>query len=158
MMKSVTDESQERPNTTSDELSREFIMERVGDVGEGSPFVYDTVVTPMTDDALRSMKAYSDESFGNLSRVFDDLCGHDTGALYTELHSCISVNGIINAAMTRHETTQHLAVCRIDDGIHSQRSNVALPEIYTGTHRRQIPQPYNTALGKVRLQIGVLYG
>ena len=81
MMKSVTDESQERPNTTSDELSREFIMERVGDVGEGSPFVYDTVVTPMTDDALRSMKAYSDESFGNLSRVFDDLCEHDTGAL-----------------------------------------------------------------------------
>ena len=81
MMKSVTDESQERPNTTSDELSREFIMERVGNVGEGYPFVYDTVVTPMTDDALRSMKAYSDESFGNLSRVFDDLCGHDTGAL-----------------------------------------------------------------------------
>src|SRR5699024_12124906 len=41
------------------------------------------------------------------------------------------------SAMTRHETAQHLTVCRVDDGIDSQRSNVALPEIKSGLRRFQ---------------------
>ena len=79
MTKFISDEQQEYPIMASDELSREFIIERIKDVGEGSPFIYSTVVIPTTVDTLRSMKADSDESFRNLSLMFDDLCERDTG-------------------------------------------------------------------------------
>ena len=78
MTKYIVDESQGYMNMASDELSREFIMERIKDVGDGSPFIYDTIVIPTTVDTLRSMKADSDESLRNLSHMFDVLCERDT--------------------------------------------------------------------------------
>lgn len=57
---------------------------------------------------------------------------HDTGTFRTKLYATIGMNCIINTAVTRAKTPQHLRICGIDNLVAAQRGDIALPEIQSG--------------------------
>lgn len=60
---------------------------------------------------------------------FASLLSHQFCTSQTKLHTCKSVNGIVNAAVIRVKTAEHLAVRRIYNSAARQRSNIPLPKI-----------------------------
>lgn len=57
---------------------------------------------------------------------------HDTGTFRTKLYATVGMNCIINTAVTRAKTPQHLRICGIDNLVAAQRGDIALPEIQSG--------------------------
>ena len=57
---------------------------------------------------------------------------HDTGTFRTKLYATVGMNCIINTAVTRAKTPQHLRICGIDNLVAAQRGDIALPEILSG--------------------------
>ena len=57
---------------------------------------------------------------------------HDTGTFRTKLYATVGMNCIINTAVTRAKTPQHLRICGIDNRVAAQRGNISLPEIQSG--------------------------
>ena len=57
---------------------------------------------------------------------------HDTGTFRTKLYATVGMNCIINTAVTRAKTPQHLRICGIDNLVGAQRGDIALPEIQSG--------------------------
>lgn len=57
---------------------------------------------------------------------------HDAGTFRTKLYATIGMNCIINTAVTRAKTPQHLCICGIDNRVAAQRGDIALPEIQSG--------------------------
>ena len=57
---------------------------------------------------------------------------HDAGTFRTKLYATVGMNCIINTAVTRAKTPQHLRICGIDNLVASQRGDIALPEIQSG--------------------------
>ena len=73
-----------------------------------------------------------------------------------QLYARIGMNGVVNAAMVVNIAAGHAGVCRIDDGIATERSNIPLPEIQTRLHGCQVGNIRDTLCGGFALQIGVL--
>ena len=57
-----------------------------------------------------------------MALLFHHLC---TGQ--PELHTCEGVDGVVDTAVAGIKAAQHLAVCRIDNRVTAQNSNVSLP-------------------------------
>ncbi len=57
---------------------------------------------------------------------------HQVIAGEAQLYACRRMDGVVDAAVHRYETTQHLRVGGIYDGIHLQAGDVALPLKKTG--------------------------
>ena len=49
--------------------------------------------------------------------LFRALFAHDAGAFQTKLYAGGGMNGIVNTPVAGNEAAQHLAVCRVDDGV-----------------------------------------
>ena len=72
-------------------------------------------------------------SFCNLrfsGRFFMSLCFHNLCTFITKLDTCCRMDRIVDASMTRHKTSKHLAVRRIYDRIYGKSCNISPPERY----------------------------
>ena len=65
--------------------------------------------------------------FGSASLFGMPLLEHQLVAFLAQLHPRSRMDGIVDALVQGMETTQHLAVGGVDDGVHAQAGNVALP-------------------------------
>ena len=82
---------------------------------------------------------------------------HDAGTSQPKLYSRIGMDRIVDTAVARDKASQHLAVGRINNGIHRQPGDVALPQINAGSYRRQFFQAYCAPLGKPFFKVRILY-
>ena len=65
--------------------------------------------------------------FSLASRLLVALPEHEMVAFFTQLYTRSRMDGIVDAFVQRVETAQHLAIGGVDDGIHFQAGDVALP-------------------------------
>ena len=75
---------------------------------------------------------------GLACRFWMPLLRHQMLTGQTQLQACLRVNGIVDTGMMGDETAHHLAVGRIDDGIHLQSRDITLPEIDLVCHFLQV--------------------
>ena len=61
--------------------------------------------------------------------VFMALLLHQIRAGHSQLYPGKSMDCVVNTAVARAEASEHLAVCRIDDGVAVERCNIALPKV-----------------------------
>ena len=54
--------------------------------------------------------------------------GHIMAAGLTQFDSRRAVDGIVDASVTWHEASEHLRICRIDNGSHMQSGDISLPD------------------------------
>lgn len=109
----------------------------------------------MNDISAREIVGFCD--LRSTDRLRTSLLFHDFGTFESKFHPCISVNRIINTAVTRAEATEHLRVCGVDDRITAQRGDVALPKIDTVPYRKQFFEIGNSFLLDFFPQIGILH-
>ena len=83
---------------------------------------------------------------------------HDTGTFRTKLYATVGMNCIINTAVTRAKTPQHLRICGIDNLVAAQRGDIALPEIQPLLHRRKVVDIRHALFCRLLLQIRILTG
>ena len=55
------------------------------------------------------------------------LLQHQSVTFLTQLHTCRRMDGVVDAPVQRMETTQHLRIGGVDDGVHAETGDVALP-------------------------------
>ena len=71
------------------------------------------------------------------------------------MHAREGVNRVVNAVVAWDKATQHLVVCRVDDGVGSKRGDVATPEIELCLHPfvangQQVRDVRDASLGDTR--------
>lgn len=79
-----------------------------------------------------------DEGATRFRRIFVLL--HQPSASEAKLHTCKSVDGVIDAAVAGNKTAQHLTVRCIDNGIALQGCDITLPKINILLDRLEIAQ------------------
>ena len=67
------------------------------------------------------------------------------------------MNRIVNAAVARHKAAKHLAICRIDNSVTTQRCNIPLPKVNSFLNRIQICKIGDSPAPYFFLKIGILY-
>ena len=81
---------------------------------------------------------------------------HPAGAFGAELYSCKCMNAVVDTCMHRYKTAQHLRIGCVDDRIHRQPGDVALPYRHAILNHRDIGKPDNTLFFRAALQVFVL--
>ena len=82
---------------------------------------------------------------------------HQFRAGQPQLHPCVGVDGVVDAAVVGNIAAGHAAVGGVDDGVTLKCGDVALPEIQSRLDRRQVRNVRDALSGGFTLQIVVLH-
>ena len=82
---------------------------------------------------------------------------HKPVALRPKLQASRRMDGIIDAAMAGDEAAQQRGIGRVDDGVATQGSDIALPKVNSSLRRLKVRYIGNSFLPGFLLQISVLY-